>query len=251
MLNKIHIFIVPFFLSLLVFVSAACSGYRMTVQGVNLDHFIESHPAGAGAPDLQQEAVYHNDLGVLLERDGDLRGALTQYQLARKKDPDLVLAYINAGNVLVKMNELIEAEQLYRQALEREPDQPQALNNMAWVLLLRGEKPAGAITLLERAIEVDAENRYRYLDSLGWALYRDGRIEEAAQTLARALEETPPAEDYLLGETHYHLGLICLERGEKQAADEHFRKSLEIYPSPEREAEINEMTKDEGRRTKE
>ncbi|MFH1038623.1 MAG: tetratricopeptide repeat protein [PVC group bacterium] len=245
MLYQIYIFIIPCSLSLLIFVSASCSGYRMTVQGVNLDHFIESRPAASDTRTKEEEAVYHNDLGVLLEREGDLDGALAQYRIARQKDPGLVFAYINAGNVLVKMNQLTEAEQLYRQALEQEPDQPQALNNLAWVLLLRGRSPADAIALLKRAIDVDRENRYLYLDSLGWALYRDGRGEEARETLTRALEETPPEEDYLRGETHYHLGLICRERGENRAADEHFKKSLEIYPSPAREAEIEKMTKSE------
>jgi len=205
-----------------------CSNYRVTVQGVPLDHFIDSRPVAADSVAARRKAAYHNDLGVLLEREGELTGALEQYRLARREDPTLVLAYINAGNVNVKLGKLTEAEDLYRQAIKMDPDQPEALNNLAWVYILRGEKPEEAIQLLERAIQADQENRYRYLDSLGWAFYRDGRTDEALDILKQALAETPPEEKYLLGETHYHLGLIYRDEGKTSLAEDHFRKSREL-----------------------
>jgi tetratricopeptide (TPR) repeat protein len=220
---------------------SGCSSYRVTVQGVPLDHFIESRTVSSDSLSAKREAAYHNDLGVLLEREGDLTGALEQYRIARKQDPELVLAYINAGNVNVKLEQLTEAEDLYRQALNRDPDQPEALNNLAWVHILRGENLTEAITLLEHAIRADQENRYRYLDSLGWAMQIDGRTEEALEILKTALAETPPEEKYLLGETHYHLGLIYHGEAKSDLAEEHFRKSLDIYPSLEREKEIENL----------
>ena len=235
-----HRIITGLFLAI-CFALSGCSSYRVTVQGVTLDHLIESRPVEADSLAAKREAAYHNDLGVLLEKDGDLAGALEQYRIARKQDPDLVLAYINAGNVNVKLEKLTDAEDLYRQALTLNPDQPEALNNLAWVHILRGDNPTEAIILLERAIQADQENHYRYLDSLGWALYRDGRTEEAIETLKTALAETPPEEKYLLGEAHYHLGLIYHELGDTELAEDHFRKSLAISPSPEREKEIEDL----------
>ena len=213
---------------------AGCSNYRVFVQGVDLDHFMPSQTAPMDSRTMKREGAYHNDRGVLLEKEGDLDGALKQYRLARRKDPTLTRAYINAGNVYIKLNQLGQAEELYLQALEREPEQPQALNNLAWVYIIRRKNLPAAIGLLERAIKADRENRYLYLDSLGWALYRKGREEEAISTLKSALEEPPLAENYLRGEAHYHLSLIYHERGEEEAAADHLKKSLELYPSPER-----------------
>jgi tetratricopeptide (TPR) repeat protein len=220
------------------FALSGCSSYRVTIQGVTLDHFIESRPVAPDSMAARRKAAYHNDLGVLLEKEGELTDALEQYRLARKEDPDLVLAYINAGNVNVKLEKLTEAEDLYRHALELDPDQTEALNNLAWVHILRGENLDEAVTLLERAIRADQENSYRYLDSLGWAMYIEGKADEAMDTLKKALSETPPEEKYLLGETHYHLGLIYRGEGETSLAENHFQESLKIYPSPEREKEI-------------
>jgi len=50
----------------------------------------------------KRNVAYHNDLGVRLEKEGELTDALEQYRLTRTEDPDLILAYINAGNVNVK-----------------------------------------------------------------------------------------------------------------------------------------------------
>lgn len=220
---------------------AGCSSYRMVVQGVDVDRLIESRTAGTGSAGERREAAFHNDLGVLLEREGDLEGALEQYRIARAKDPGLVLAYINAGNVRVKLGDLEGAEQLYRQALEREPENPQTLNNLAWGLILEGRRLDEATALLERALASDPDRPYLYLDSLGWALYRRGEIEPARATLLTALERIPEEESYLLSETHYHLGVILQEAGEAEAAAGHFEKSLRYHPDPDRKRELEKI----------
>lgn len=218
--------------------SAGCSGYRLTVQGVELDRLAGSQPAGIPDEPAGSEAAQHNDLGVALEKEGELEHALRQYKIARRKDPALVVAIVNAGNVCVKLNNLAGAVYYYQSALEREPDNPRALNNLAWVYILQGEKLPSAISLLERAIAADPDHRYLYLDSLGWAYYQNGRAVEAISVLKNALEETPPGDGYLLGEANYHLGVIYHSQGKREKAVTHFKKCLELNPSPERESEI-------------
>ena len=50
----------------------------------------------------KRKAAYHNDLGVLLEKEGELTDALEQYRLARTEEPDLDPGLYYAGNVNVK-----------------------------------------------------------------------------------------------------------------------------------------------------
>lgn len=220
---------------------SACSHYQVTVQGINLDHLAASRKAPQPDRLRDAEAAYHNDLGVLLEREGDLEGALEHYKTAQKKDPKLNVAYINAGNVCVKLNNLAGAVYYYCTALDLEPDHPQALNNLAWVYILQGENLLSAISLLEKAIATDPHHRYRYLDSLGWAHYRNDNQEEAIAVLQSALEQTPLEETYLLGETHYHLGLIYHSQENHELSRAHMEKSLELNPSPEREQEVRSL----------
>ncbi len=223
---------------LLVLALAGCSSYRVVVQGVDFDRLGESRIAPADPEGDKREAVLHNDLGVYLERDGDLAAALEQYRIARLRDPGLVIAYINAGNVRVKLNEFEEARKLYREALELEPENPQALNNLAWVLVIENRDLAEAVALLRRALAADPEHRYLYLDSLAWARYRRGETAAARETLREALDQTPPEESYLLAEAHYHLGVILRAEGEEEQAIFHFRESLRLHPDPEREREL-------------
>lgn len=230
--------LLPGFLCLLI---AGCSGYQVTVQGINLDELPGDSPDEGPAKTSAKEAAHHNDLGVILEKDGDFERALQQYKIAQQKDPRLIEAFINAGNVSVKLNNLAGAEYYYRRVLRREPDHPRALNNLAWVYLLQKRKISSAITLLGKAIAADPDHRYLYLDSLGWAYYLDDRAAEAISVLKSALEETSPEDKYLLGEANYHLGVIYRSQGKREKAADHLKKCLELNPSPKRELEISSL----------
>ncbi len=219
---------------------AGCSSYRVVVQGVEVDRMIASRPAD---PEEEKRlAAFHNDLGVLLEAEGDLEEALEQYRTARAIDPGLVAAYVNAGNVRFKLGDLEEAKRLYREALEREPENPRALNNLAWVMVMEDRDLEEAVELLERALAADPEHQYRYLDSLGWARYRRGETDAALAILREALEQTPEEETYLLAETYYHLGVILRETGDREGAVFHFQQSLQHQADPGRQKELEEMT---------
>ncbi len=213
-----------------------CGSYRVRWQGVELPPSAASrtHPEG----DEASRAVRYNNLGVYFERQGEPEKALDYYRRARELDPFLTVARINAGNVNLRMGNLPAAAARYREALEIEQDHPRALNNLAWVYLQQGEKVEESLVLARRAIEADPDHRYLYLDTLGWALWKAGRTAEALQTLEEAREITPEEEAYLLGMTHYHLGVIHGEMGEGETAARHLRRSLEYRPSPELERKI-------------
>lgn len=221
-----------------IVLAAGCSQYRVVLQGIELDRFTQSLPSAR--PDL---AAHHNDLGVILEQDGDHLGALQQYRLAAEKDPEFTLAYFNAGNVSVKLNRLDEAVRYYRTALKTDPEYAPALNNLAWTYIIRGENLPGAIKLLNRAIQVDAGHPYLYLDSLGWAYYLKGESEQARDCLERALEKTPEVETYLRQEAHYHLARVYRDMGEVEKAAGHFRRCLQLNPPSQRIEEIKDILK--------
>src|SRR5690606_21008814 len=75
-------------------------------------------------------------------------------------------------------------------AVERHPDSATALNSLGYTLADRGERLPEAIEYIERALAVDPDNP-SYIDSLGWALFKQGRYEEAEPHLRRAAEALP------------------------------------------------------------
>ena len=68
-------------------------------------------------------------------------------------------------------------------------------------------------------------NQGIYWDTLGWAHYKNGQLEEAvtAQERAAKLDPTHP-------ETRYHLGVIYEAQGRREAARDEYRAALQRDP---------------------
>jgi putative PEP-CTERM system TPR-repeat lipoprotein len=108
-----------------------------------------------------------------------------------------------------------EAANRYRRALERQPDNPLLLNNLAWAS--NELKQADAVEHAERAHELAPEHP-AIMDTLGWILTQRGENERGLDLLGRAAELAPDAHEIRL---HFAKALIKAQR--KGAA----RKELE------------------------
>lgn len=106
----------------------------------------------------------HNDLGVSYEAQGEYDLALREYRRAADLDDRWARPLINGGNTLAAQQQWPAAAELYRQALERQPGQAEAMNNLAWVLLQQGELEQ-ARRWAERAVAARPQNT-AYLDTL-------------------------------------------------------------------------------------
>jgi pentatricopeptide repeat protein len=78
-----------------------------------------------------------------------------------------------------------DAVRLYRQALDLDPKNPDALNNLATLLSEASDTRAEALQLVDRAIEL-AGPTPPLLDTKGTALIYDGKPQEAIPVLERA-----------------------------------------------------------------
>lgn len=79
-----------------------------------------------------------------------------------------------------------EAEAAYRQVLKLAPDNPLVLNNFGYSLAERGVKLEEALEMIQRAVDAAPTNG-GYLDSLGWAYFKMGRLEKAERYLNDAV----------------------------------------------------------------
>lgn len=153
-------------------------------------------------------------------------------------DFEAVFAALEAG--LVQMPEhpdvlydhAMAAEQLGRfTVMERDlrrlialrPDSAHAYNALAYTLTDRLGRAAEALPLLETALKLAPEDPY-ILDSMGWALLKAGKVEDAVGYLQRAYKAMPDAEVAL------HLGEALWQRGERDAARAIWQAGLD-HPS--------------------
>jgi Tfp pilus assembly protein PilF len=131
-------------------------------------------------------AQEHNDLGVSYELMGEKELALKEYELAFKQDRNWDQPLINHGNVHAGLENWNLAEQSYQNALKRNPDNPEAMNNLAYVLIKQG-KYQEALNWSMKAVEIEPENP-AFLNTHGWALLNTDHRDMAEKTFLSALE---------------------------------------------------------------
>jgi tetratricopeptide (TPR) repeat protein len=139
----------------------------------------------------------HNDLGVFFERSGKLAPATGHYQVATELAPRNSYFRMNLGNALLKQKLYAEAAAAFRQAVKLDPDNGDALNNLANAY---GELNANldeAVALCERAIRLQPSHRAYYLDTLAGILLKQGKPEEAIAAYEQALAVTTDRQSTL------------------------------------------------------
>ena len=82
---------------------------------------------------------------------------------AVRKRPEAVVLASKLGAVWIRQGRFDEAEGLLRRLLVSDPDNADALNNLAWLLALRDEsRTSEALVLIDRAIEAQGPFPHRH-----------------------------------------------------------------------------------------
>jgi putative PEP-CTERM system TPR-repeat lipoprotein len=127
---------------------------------------------------------------------------------------DAALEYQMAITAMTRQD-LDQAETRLKRVLARRPNNPLALNNMAWVLAVRG-KPGG-VAYAQKAVDL-LPDQAALVDTLAMALAAEKQVPKALETQKRASELAP--EDHGI---RLNLAKIALQAGDKALA----RKELE------------------------
>ena len=154
--------------------------------------------------------------------------ATKEFQEGVQHDPTNADLHFNLGTVYDKLDRFDDVVQEMERTLTLEPEHADALNYLGYSYADRGVQVEEALKLTQRAVELKPNNGY-YIDSLGWALFKVGRSEEALATINRALLLV--SDDPVIFE---HLGEIHLQRQELEKAQKAWKRSIELDSSNER-----------------
>src|ERR1035437_8030916 len=113
---------------------------------------------------------------------------------------------------------LPQAETIYRQILQAEPNHPDALHFLGLIAYQTGKNEI-AVELISKAISVIPSSSMYC--NLGAALRNQGKLDAAIESYLKALSIKP---DY--AEAHYNLGLALQQQGKLDAAVVSYRKAL-------------------------
>jgi Tfp pilus assembly protein PilF len=154
----------------------------------------------------------HNDLAVFLEQQGQLVAAAGHFREAAAGAGSNSYYFMNLGNVLAKQNLFAEAVTAYRQAAKLDPQNADALNNLAWALGETGANLDEAAALCRRAIALSPSHRAYYLDTLGGVLLRQGDRAGAVATFEQALAATTDRQLFLRAGIQQRLAAALVEK---------------------------------------
>jgi tetratricopeptide (TPR) repeat protein len=130
---------------------------------------------------------------------------------ALNKDPNDERLLFNLGLVLHERGAEAEALGLMEKVVELNPRNSDALNYLAYGLIEQDKDLDRAQALARRALEVKPQDPF-YLDTLGWAQLKAGKLVDAEASLSKA---AALASDDLVILDHYIETLLALKKFEK------------------------------------
>jgi len=125
------------------------------------------------------------ELGVLLERKGQWDASLKHYYDALRENSETPMALFNIGNVYLRMGDLDDAEIAYRKAIDLNKDFSDCYNNMA-CLFIRKKEFEKAHVFVDKALALDPDKRFFYLDTKAQIYYAENKFEDAVSAYRKA-----------------------------------------------------------------
>ncbi|MFC1490926.1 tetratricopeptide repeat protein [Candidatus Latescibacterota bacterium] len=116
-----------------------------------------------------------------------------------------------------------KAENTLMKVLDITPDDPLALNNLAYMYLENNKNYSKAIDLVNQALEAEPDNG-AYLDTLGWAYYLKGNYKKARKNIEKALKV---ANEVDKGVIYKHYGDILVKLGKTNDAIDAYNSAVE------------------------
>ena len=162
--------------------------------------FMRDNPAGAlaafqKATELDASSVRaHNHLGqayeALVQYPAAREAYLKAIELEKKQKAKSEWPYFNLGALCLREGRAAEAEDYFRQALERQPNWSEGKAKLGMTLLAQDKLPE-ALSYLEQAVQIDPQNadaRYQYAR----LLIKMGKPDEAERHLQVFRQQKKP-----------------------------------------------------------
>jgi tetratricopeptide (TPR) repeat protein len=140
------------------------------------------------------------------------------------------VAYYARGICYERLKDWPKAEADFRKSLELSPDQPQVLNYLGYSMVEMNTNLDEATAMIERAAKARPDEG-AIIDSLGWALFRQGRYAEAEVQMEQAIELMPV--DSVVND---HLGDVYWAVGRVREAEFQWKRALSFKPENEEAA---------------
>ncbi len=147
---------------------------------------IQIQPSDSGFYTSRANALY---------RLGRAREALSDYNRAVQISPSDAMVLVDRGDAYREMGMYEQAAGDYREAIRTNPKLGRAYLGAAWLMATcpnaRFRRVEMSVDAAKKAIEIDGDKDYRYLDTLAAAHANAGQFSEARDAVMRAASMAP------------------------------------------------------------
>ena len=176
------------------------------------------------------------ELGDILRNKKRFSEAVEAYDEAIRRVaaaglPERWTLFYDRGVVLERSGRWNRAEGDLLHALKLKPDQPLVLNYLGYSWIDRGEHLKRGLKMIEKAVQLRPDDGY-IVDSLGWAHYRMGDYKGAVKYLEKATELVPddPTINDHLGDAYWQTGRLIEARYQWRLALQFGPQKSDIKP---------------------
>jgi len=173
-----------------------------------------------GGPEDRDVYITLGQMYTRLKQFDDAQQAFEKAEELSAKPDDKQYVYFLRGSSFEREKKYDQAEEMFRKVLANDPQSAMTLNYLGYMLADRGVKLEEAITMIKKAVDLDPANG-AYLDSLGWAYFKQAKYDQAEEQLLKAAQKMgsdPTVQD--------HLGDLYQKTGRLKLAAAHWERAL-------------------------
>lgn len=168
-------------------------------------------------------------------RAGNGAQGISAFEKAHEIAPNDPFPILRLGIIYEGMGRLDEARQQYEAVLKIQPDQPVALNNLAFMKADAGSDLDQALTLAQRATQ-QAPDDLNVKDTLAFIYTRKGLTDEGLQILRDIVAKSPSNPTFRI-----HYAMALLQKGDKASAKQQLNAAQDSKPNLDQQRRIKEL----------
>ena len=174
-------------------------------------------------------------MGEAKANANDLNGAIDAFKKAKEIDPANYLPVLELALLYNRMGRDEEARKTYEDVIKLQPDNVEALNNLAYLKADNGIDLDQALAYAQRA-QQKRPNDPNVVDTLALIYIRKNLTDDSLRMLRELVTKNPDNPVF-----HLHLALALYQKGDRPEAKKELESALRNKPSEREQGKIKEL----------
>jgi tetratricopeptide (TPR) repeat protein len=183
----------------------------------------------------KQQADLWTRIGEAYLRKGDVQQSINSLEKARQGQPNSPSIMTNLAMLYDMQSKRDLARKYYEMSIKTDPNNPLALNNLAYLITEGNGDLDVALSYANRAKQ-RLPGHPEVNDTLGWIYLKKNLTDSAIDTFRNLVVQAPQNPTY-----HYHYAMALLQKGDRENARKECQSALADKPAKEQENQIRQL----------